>query len=109
MFPGLSATLREQFYQTVFETHLNTCQYLTLQLLILLLQDHRNVSLSRLAKLFPQPIKYESRVRNIQRFLNLLKLSAKLLWFLTIKQIIKQEVHNYQRIYSAKISTKTLG
>ncbi|OLT62701.1 IS4 family transposase [Moorena bouillonii] len=80
-----------QFYQTVFETHLTPCQYLTLQLLILLLQSHRNVRLSCLANLFPQPIKYESRVRNIQRFLNLPQLSAKLLWFPIIKQILKQE------------------
>ncbi|AOX00055.1 hypothetical protein BJP34_11830 [Moorena producens PAL-8-15-08-1] len=92
MFPGLSATLREQFYQTVFETHLNQSQYLTLQLLILLLQNYHNVRLSHLAKLFPQPIKYESRVRNLQRFLNLPNLSTKLLWFPIIKQLLKQEV-----------------
>ncbi|NEQ85999.1 MAG: IS4 family transposase [Moorea sp. SIO2I5] len=84
-----------QFYQTVFETHLTPSQYLTLQLLILLLQNYRNVRLSCLAQLFPQPIKYESRVRNIQRFLTLPKLSAKLLWFPIIKQLLKQEVRNY--------------
>ncbi|WP_293107933.1 hypothetical protein [Moorena sp. SIOASIH] len=90
MFPGLSATLREQFYQTVLETHLTPGQYLTLQLLILLLQRYRNVRLSDLAERFPQPIKYPSRVRSLQRFLDLHQLSAKLLWFPIIKQIIKQ-------------------
>jgi hypothetical protein len=79
-----------QFYQRVFETHLSPTQYLTLQLLILLVQSHRKVWLSQLAQLFPQPIKYESRRRNLQRFLNLPTLSAKLLWFPIIKQLLKQ-------------------
>ena len=54
-----------QLYQTVLRIHLSESQYLTLQLLVMLLQSYRCVSLSRLAELFPQPIKYESRVRNL--------------------------------------------
>lgn len=80
-----------EFYQKVLNIHLNPSQYLTLQLLVILLQSHRNVSLSRLAELFPQPIKYESRVRNLQRFLNLPQLSARMLWFPIIKQWLKKE------------------
>ncbi len=80
-----------KFYQTVLETHLTPGQYLTLQLLVLLVQKYRNVRLSDLAERFPQPIKYQSRVRSLQRFLNLPKLSAKLLWFPIIQQILKQE------------------
>jgi Transposase DDE domain len=80
-----------QFYQKVLEIHLNPRQYLTLQLLILLLQSYRNVSLSKLAELFPQPIKYESRVRNLQRFLKLPQFSAKMLWFPIIKHWLNQE------------------
>lgn len=83
MFPEL--------YQKVFEIHLNPRQYLTLQLLIVLIQSYRNVSLSKLAELFPQPIQYESRVRNLQRFLSLPQLSAKMLWFPIIKQWLKKE------------------
>lgn len=79
------------FYQKVFETHLNPRQYLTLQLLVLMLQSYRDVSLATLANKFPQPIKYESRVRNLQRFLDLPQLTAKLLWFPLIKQFLKQE------------------
>ena len=85
----LTKNMFPQFYQRVLETHLSPTQYLTLQLLILLLQSHRQVSLARLAQLFPQPIKYESRLRNLQRFLNLPNLSAKLLWFPIIKQVLK--------------------
>lgn len=57
----------------------------------MLLQTHRNVCLSRLASLFPQPIKYESRLRNIQRFLRLPHLSVKLLWFPIVKHMLKQQ------------------
>ena len=87
-----NAMMFPQFYQRVFSTHLNSRQYLTLQLLILLLQSYRHVRLSILANVFPQPIKYESRVRNLQRFLKLPQLSAKLLWFPIIKQFLKQEI-----------------
>lgn len=78
-------------YQKVFEKHLSPAQDLTLQLLILLVQSHRTVSLGRLAQLFPQPIKYESRMRNLPRFLHLPQLSSRLLWFPIIKQLLKQE------------------
>ena len=80
-----------QLYQTVLRIHLGESQYLKLQLLVMLLQSYRTVSLSRLAELFPQPIKYESRVRNLQRFLNLPNLTVRLLWFPIIKQLIKKE------------------
>ena len=56
-----------------------------------MLQTHRQVKLLRLADLFPQPIKKESRMRNLQRFLLLPQLSLKLLWFPIIKQWLKQE------------------
>ena len=56
-----------------------------------MLQSYRDVSLSTLANRFPQPIKYESRVRNLQRFLHLPELTAKLLWFPLIKHLLKQE------------------
>jgi hypothetical protein len=79
------------FYQKVLRAHLNESQYLTVQLLILLLQSHRQVRLSQLASVFPQPIQYASRVRNLQRFLQLPKLSVKLLWFPIIKAWLKQE------------------
>ncbi|MEM6435600.1 MAG: IS4 family transposase, partial [Cyanobacteria bacterium P01_D01_bin.115] len=77
-------------YQTTLRAHLNEQQYLTLQLLLLLLQVHRQVKLSTLASVFPQPIHYQSRKRNLQRFLVLPQLSAKLLWFPLLKYWIRQ-------------------
>jgi hypothetical protein len=79
------------FYQTCLQANLSPTQYLTLEILIHLLQSYRTVQLEKLAALFPQPITFESRRRNLQRFLQLPQLSVKLLWFPLIKQIIKQE------------------
>ncbi|MHC5717835.1 MAG: IS4 family transposase, partial [Nostoc sp.] len=56
-------------YQKTLRAHLNESQYLTIQLLLLLIQVHRQVKLSILASVFPQPIQYQSRKRNLQRFL----------------------------------------
>ena len=79
------------FYQTCIRANLTETQYLTLQLLVLLLQTHRKVCLSSLATLFPQPILYESRLRNLQRFLYLPRLSVKLIWFPIIKHLVKNQ------------------
>ena len=79
------------FYQTTLRAHLQESQYLTLQILLLLLQAHRQVKLSVLARVFPQPIQCRSRKRNLQRFLALPQLSIKLLWFPLIKYWIRQE------------------
>lgn len=78
-------------YQTTLHAHLSESQYLTLQLLLLLIQAHRQVKLSLLASVFPQPIQYQSRKRNLQRFLVLPQLCIKALWFPLIKFWIRQE------------------
>ena len=78
------------FYQTILRKHLSESQYLTLEILLLLIQAHHTVRLSTLASVFPQPIKKESRERNLQRFLILPKLNIKLLWFPLIKYWIRQ-------------------
>lgn len=77
-------------YQTLFRKHLSESQYLTLEMLLLLIQAHRQVKLSTLASVFPQPIQYSSRKRNLQRFLLLPQLSLKLLWFPLIKYWLRQ-------------------
>ncbi|NEP29103.1 IS4 family transposase [Moorena sp. SIO3I6] len=84
------------FYQTCLEAHLTSAQYLTLQLLIILLQTERNVKLERLATLFPQPIQFESRRRNLQRFLGLPQLSVKLLWFPLVKYLVREQFHPHK-------------
>jgi hypothetical protein len=58
-----------QFYQTCFEKLLTPTQYKMLQILVMLLQFHKTVTIERLATVFPQPILFESRRRSLQRFL----------------------------------------
>lgn len=101
-------------YQTVLRNHLNEQQYLTLEIVLLLIQAHRQVQLSTLASLFPQPIKYESRIRNLQRFLALPRLCVKVLWFPLIKYWIRQEqtghqLNRAQRRYLKKTSIKNMA
>ncbi len=83
-------------YQTVLEKHLNPKENLTVELLILMLQSFRQVKLSTLASVFPQPISYESRLRNLQRFLVLPQWNVKLLWFPIVKCWLKQEYWGYK-------------
>ena len=79
------------FYQKVFRAHLNETQYLTLVLLVMMVQSQRQIQLARLASIFPQPIQYASRIRNLQRFLLLPQLSVRLLWFPILKYWLRQE------------------
>ena len=104
-------------YQTQLQNRLNPTQYLTLllekfggtetdtanfpQLLVGLLQFHKQVRIERLAALFPQPILYESRRRNLQRFLKLPQLSVALLWFPIIEHLIKTYFPKSKRLYVA--------
>ena len=101
-------------YHTIFRKHLSEQQYLTLELLVLLIQAHRHVQLSTLASVFPQPIKYSSRVRNLQRFLALPRLCVKLLWFPLVKYWIRQEqtghrLNRSQRRYLKKNKHQKYG
>ena len=102
------------FYQKALRSHLSESQYLTLQLLVMLLQSHRQIRLARLASLFPQPIRYDSRIRNLQRFLLLPQLSVHLLWFPIIKYWLTQEykgrhLNHKQRRRLKRLKRRTCG
>ncbi|MEP0852647.1 hypothetical protein [Funiculus sociatus] len=77
------------FYQNCFQNILTPTQYKMLQILVMLLQFHKTVTLEKLGTLFPQPIRFESRCRSIQRFLSSPQLSVKLLWFPLLKRWVK--------------------
>jgi hypothetical protein len=80
-----------QFYLDYLKTYLPDSELLTLQILVWLLQVHRQVRIERLASSFPYPIKCESRRKKIQRFLVLPRFSLPLLWFPLIKKIINSQ------------------
>lgn len=101
-------------YQKILKTHLSESQYITIQLLLLLLQHHRQVTLGTLASVFPQPIQAESRRKNLKRFLSLPKLNLKLLWLPLIKYWISQVdkgrgLNGKQRRYRMKLKSKNQG
>lgn len=78
-----------KFYQTCFQNLLTPTQYKMLEILIMLLQFHKTVTIEKLASVFPQPIQFESRRRSIQRFLVLPQLSIEYLWFPVLKRWVK--------------------
>jgi len=78
-----------QFYQNHLEKQLKSAEYLTLKILVYLLQSHREVSIELLASFMPYPIQFESRRRSLQRFLKLDCLNIESLWFLLVKEILK--------------------
>lgn len=86
------------FYQACLQAQLSATQYLVLQMLVMLLQKERQVTIERLATLFAQPIKFESRRRSIQRFLVFPQLSIRALWFPLIKQWLKIHCQKTKRI-----------
>ncbi len=87
------------FYQAGLQAQLTSIQFITLKMLVALLQRERCVSIERLATLFAQPIQFESRRRNIQRFLQLPQLNIKALWFPIVKHWVRQQFHRGQRVY----------
>jgi len=87
-----------KFYLDYLKSYLKESEILTLQILIWLLQVHRQVRIERLASSFPYPIKCESRRKKIQRFLTLPKLSLPLLWFPLIEKIINNQFKQSDRL-----------
>jgi hypothetical protein len=81
-----------ELYTTCLGDYLSESQLLTLEILVWLLQVHKQVRIERLAACLPIPILYESRRRHLQRFLVLRNLSVPLVWFPLIKCILKTQI-----------------
>lgn len=84
------------FYQSCLRSQLSDAQFITLEILVELLQQERRITIERLSTLFPQPILFESRRRNLQRFLSLPQMTPESLWFPIVKQWIKQHIPRRQ-------------
>jgi len=87
-----------QFYQIHLQRQLKNTEYLTLEILVYLLQSQKQVSIELLATLMPYPIQFESRRRSLQRFLKLPWLESDTLWFPLIKEILKAKVPKTQQL-----------
>jgi hypothetical protein len=79
------------YYEAHIKQKLSLAQLETLKILLWLITVHKEVRIERLAAYFPLPIKYESRRRHIQRFLNLNQLSLTIFWFPLITLIIDKQ------------------
>jgi hypothetical protein len=88
-------------YQTLIRPYLSESQYLTLEILVWLLQTYKTCKLERLAASYPLPILYESRRKHLQRFLNSRALSVTLIWLPLIKQIITSKIPKSKRLIIA--------
>jgi hypothetical protein len=90
-----------EFYITSLQSQLSASQLLTLEMLVWLLQFHKQVRIERLAACLPLPVLYESRRRHVQRFLILPQLSIPLLWFPLIKCILLTQIPPGNRVIVA--------
>jgi hypothetical protein len=80
-----------EIYQEHLKNQFNLAQYLTLCILVNLLQNLKTVRLEEMARRFPYPIKLRSRIKKLQRFLSLKQWKIEKVWFPIIKEwIIKQ-------------------
>lgn len=85
-------------YQKLLEKSLKKSQFLMLQLLIWLLQVHKQVRIERLSACLPLPILFESRRRKIQNFLVLKHFNVEEIWLPLIKVIIQPELKREKRV-----------
>lgn len=90
-----------ELYQTHLESQLERSQYLTLSILINLLQSIKKVSLEALATAFPFPIQFDSRRRKLQRFLSSPHLKIETIWFPIISKWLDTEFRVNQVLYLA--------
>ncbi len=81
-----------ELYRTCLQSQLSISQFHTLEIVVWLLQQYKQVRVERLAANLPLPILFESRRRHLQRFLILPQLFVVLIWLPLIKEIIKTQV-----------------
>lgn len=87
------------YYQDNLKKQFNLSQYLTLCLLVNLLQNLKTVRLEEMAKRFPYPIKLRSRIKKLQRFLSLENWKIETIWFPILKSWIINNWESEKAIY----------
>lgn len=89
------------FDQNLIRPYLSQSQYLTLEIVVWLLQTYKTCKLERLAASYPLPILYESRRKHLQRFLSLTALSVTIIWLPVIQHLITSKIPRHQRLIIA--------
>ncbi|MBO1047688.1 MAG: IS4 family transposase [Dolichospermum sp. DEX182a] len=80
-----------ELYQKVLENELGRARYLLLLMMVGTLQIVKQAKLEILAEALPIPILFESRRKKLKRFLKLEVLNIEKIWFLCLKEMLKQE------------------
>ncbi|NEP26313.1 IS4 family transposase [Moorena sp. SIO3I6] len=89
------------FYQNHLKSQLSLADYIFLKILINLLQLIKKVSLEKLANALPLPIKFESKIKRIQRFLSLPNLTIEKVWLPIVEEVLKTYFTSDKLIYIA--------
>ncbi len=90
-----------QFYQKHLKSQLNLPEFIFLEILLILLQSIKKVSLEKLANALPIGIKFESRRKRIQRFLSLPYLTVEKIWFPIVLSFLEAYFEHEKIIYIA--------
>jgi hypothetical protein len=89
------------FYQAHLQKQLTHTQFILLKILLDLIQSEKQVRLERLARVFPFPIRAESRRRKLQRFLDLPQLTISVIWLPLITYWLTTYCAAGQRLFVA--------
>ena len=80
-----------ELYQKVLENELGRARYLLLLMVVGTWQILKQAKLEILAEALPIPILFESRRKKLKRFLKLEILNIEKIWFLCLKEMLKQQ------------------
>ncbi len=90
-----------ELYQKHLTNLFSESQLLFFYLIIIIIQDTKNVKLEKIAESLPLPIQFNSRRKKLQRFLSLPVFDVKYLWFPIIKKWTNQTFSKDEKIYLA--------
>ncbi len=97
------------FYQAHLQQCLSSRHYLLINLLVLLLQWHKQVRIERLAANLPLPIQFEGRRRCLQRFLASPQLGIDRLWLPLVSYLLSHFFRGRSTLYLALDRTQWRG
>ncbi len=86
-------------YQKHLRSQLKYRHFILFNILVILIQSIKKVSLEKLANALPLGIKLESRRKRIQRFLSLQDLKLEAIWFPIIASIMETYLETDQLVY----------
>ncbi|EGJ35034.1 hypothetical protein LYNGBM3L_09700 [Moorena producens 3L] len=89
------------FYQKHLKIQLKYRNFILLNILVMLVQSIKRVSIEKLANALPLGIKFESIRKRIQRFLSLPNLRFETIWFPIIASILETYFETDELVYIA--------